>query len=97
MDLSITSGKCEAPEVKPLEDKAQLEPEGLLRLSDLEDLEDVEGDQEAGPLLHSASRRANLPIVVPCVLENVRQLIGTKCQGPRRKFHEIVSCFLHLF
>ena len=74
MDLSITSGKCEAPEVKPLEDKAQLEPEGLLRLSDLEDLEDVEGDQEAGPLLHSASRRANLPIIVPGVLENVCQL-----------------------
>jgi hypothetical protein len=72
-----------APEVKPLEDKAQLEPEGLLRLGDLEDLEDVEGDQEARPLLHSASRRANLPVVVPCVLENVCQLTDSKCQGPR--------------
>ncbi len=68
MDLSIIAKKCEAPEVKPLEDQAQLEPEGLLRLCDLEDLEDVEGDEEAGPLLHSASRRANLLIVVPCVL-----------------------------
>jgi hypothetical protein len=68
MNLAIIAGKCDAPEVKPLEDKAQLEPEGLLRLSDLEDLEDVECDEEAGPLLHSASRRANLPIVVTGVL-----------------------------